>query len=160
LEPVINLPSSQIASWAWTPAEGLSCSDCASPWTSAYASILYTVVITTPEGCTATDKVQLVVNRSRNVYAPNIFSPDGDGNNDRFTIYAKGVVNIKELRIYDRWGNALFLGENLAPNNESEGWDGSFRNDTLNPGVYVWFAKLEFIDGQTEMISGDVTITR
>lgn len=160
LQPVINLPLAQIASWTWTPATGLSCSDCETPWAGPYVSTQYVLVITTPEGCTATDKVLVVVDRSRNVYAPNIFSPDGDGYNDRFTLFAKGVVNIKQLRVYDRWGNALFLGENLMPNDESKGWDGSFRGDILNPGVFVWFAELEFIDGQTEVFSGDVTIKR
>lgn len=160
LQPVINLPVAQIASWTWTPSTGLSCSDCETPWAGPYVSTQYVLVITTLEGCTATDKVLVVVDRSRNVYAPNIFSPDGDGTNDRFTLFAKGVVNIKQLRVYDRWGTALFLGENLMPNNESEGWDGSFRGDILNPGVFVWFAELEFIDGQTELFSGDVTIKR
>ncbi|MCC6412216.1 MAG: gliding motility-associated C-terminal domain-containing protein, partial [Saprospiraceae bacterium] len=160
LQPVINMPVAQIASWAWTPSTGLSCSDCETPWAGPYVNTQYVLVITTPEGCTATDKVLVVVDRSRNVYAPNIFSPDGDGYNDRFTLFARGVVNIKQLRVYDRWGNALFLGENLMPNDESEGWDGSFRGDILNPGVFVWFAELEFIDGQTELFSGDVTIKR
>ena len=94
------------------------------------------------------------------MYAPNIFSPDGDGVNDVFTIYARGVTEIRSLQVFDRWGAEIFLVEHLQPNDELRGWDGRFRGKELNPAVFVWQAVVEFVDGEVEVYSGDVTVQR
>jgi len=73
-------------------------------------------------------------------------------------IFGRGVEEIQVLRIFDRWGDQLFLNEHFQPNDESEGWDGSFRGQPMNPGVYVWQAVIAFIDGTVEIYAGDVTI--
>jgi len=111
-------------------------------------------------GCDATAKVILRVDRRRHLYAPNVFTPDGDGINDLFTIYGKSVTEIRKLQIFDRWGAELFIVEHLQANDELRGWDGTFRGDVLNPAVFVWQALVEFEDGVVEIFSGDVTILR
>ncbi len=102
------------SSWSWTPAEGLSCDDCERPWAGPYRSGQYRLVVTDLSGCTAQASVNIQVDRRRDVYAPNVFSPNGDGLNDRFTIYGRGITEIKLLQVFDRWGNQLFLGERLT----------------------------------------------
>jgi hypothetical protein len=46
------------------------------------------------------------VDRNHKVYGPNIFSPDDDGKDDVFTIFADPftVVKIQSLQIFSRWG--------------------------------------------------------
>ena len=100
------------------------------------------------------------MDRRRDVYAPNVFSPNGDGLNDRFTIYGRGVTEIKLLQVFDRWGNQLFLGERLTQGEENQGWDGSYRGQEMGPGVYVWMAVLVFTDGEELILSGDISIVR
>jgi gliding motility-associated-like protein len=160
LEPATNIPPGRVSSWLWTPAEGLSCDDCERPWASPYRSEQYRLVVTDLSGCTAEASVNVQVDRRRDVYPPNVFSPDGDGLNDRFTIYGRGVTEIKLLQVFDRWGNQLFLGERLTPGEESQGWDGSYRGQEMGPGVYVWVAVLVFIDGEELVLSGDISIVR
>jgi gliding motility-associated-like protein len=160
LEPTINLPVSSIAQWQWTPSETLSCNDCETPYAKPLLNTLYTLVITNQKGCTATADIQLRVRKTRRVYAPNIFSPDGDGQNDRFTLYGKGVKEVRNFRIFDRWGSKLFELPKLDINNESEGWDGLYRGSPLNPAVFVWEAEVEFLDGETELLKGDITLMR
>jgi gliding motility-associated-like protein len=160
LEPATNIPPGRVSSWSWTPAEGLSCDDCERPWASPYRSEQYRLVVTDLSGCTAQANVNIQVDRRRDVYPPNVFSPDGDGLNDRFTIYGRGVTEIKLLQVFDRWGNQLFLGERLTPGEESQGWDGSYRGQEMGPGVYVWVAVLVFIDGEELVLSGDISIVR
>ncbi len=160
LEPVLNLPYNQIATWQWTPVEGLSCADCPTPWAKPFRPTTYHLFITDLNGCTAETDVLIQVNRRRNLYAPNIFSPNGDGENERFLIFGRGVAEIQVLRIFDRWGNQLFLNEHFQPNDESEGWDGTFRGQAMNPAVYVWQAVIKFVDGAEEVYSGDVTLYR
>ena len=160
LEPVLNLPYDQVADWLWTPSDGLSCNDCPTPWARPLKPTTYHLNILDQNGCPAAADVLVRVNRRRQLYAPNIISPNGDGKNDRFLLYGRGVVEIETLRIFDRWGDQLFLNEHFQPNDESMGWDGSFRGQPMNPGVYVWQAVVKFIDGVTETFAGDVTVYR
>ncbi|MEO6036924.1 MAG: T9SS type B sorting domain-containing protein, partial [Saprospiraceae bacterium] len=160
LQPVINLPGSSIASWQWSPADDLSCADCPAPWATPLRTITYALKITDLNGCTASANTQLRVDRKRQLYAPNIFSPNGDGFNDHFTLYGKGVKEVRTLRIFDRWGAELFFVEHLTIGDEVAGWDGNFRGAVLNPAVFVWQAVVEFLDGETEIYSGDVTLMR
>ena len=70
------------------------------------------------------------------------------------------VANIKEFRIVNRWGNLLFEEENFLPNDPTFAWNGNYREQPMNTGVYVWYAVVEFIDGETEVFKGDVTLIR
>ncbi len=160
LEPELVIPNFLIKSWKWSPKDSLSCTDCPTPTANPQRTYVYTLVVTDKNSCTATAATQVRVNRARQVYAPNIFSPNGDGKNDFFNLFGKGVRSVKEMRVFDRWGDQLYFVENLPINDENAGWDGTYRGQLMNPGVYVWQAKIEFVDGQTETYFGDVTVTR
>jgi large repetitive protein len=69
-------------------------------------------------------------------------------------------VEIDVLQVFDRWGELVWQGNNLAPNDVDAGWDGRLGSRALMPGVFVWQAVLVFPDGETEVFSGDVTIVR
>jgi gliding motility-associated-like protein len=160
LQPISNILPGNVVSWQWSPAAGLSCSDCETPWAKPLSSALYTLVVTDNNDCTATARVQVRVNRNRNLYAPNVFSPNDDGENDYFMLFGKGVKEIQSLQVFDRWGSQLFNGEHLAANDEQAGWDGNYRGSALTPAVFVWWAKVEFVDGAVEIFYGDVTLVR
>ncbi|MCC7245538.1 MAG: gliding motility-associated C-terminal domain-containing protein [Saprospiraceae bacterium] len=160
LMPDVNFPSNQVASWLWTPGDSLSCTDCMSPFANPTRAATYTLVITDQNGCTATARTQIYVDRTRNLYAPNVITPNGDGKHDRFTIYGRNVVQIRSLAVFDRWGNQMFLNKNMAIGDESVGWDGTFRGKEMNPAVFVWKAEIEFPGGEIETYTGDVTIVR
>ncbi|MCB9317156.1 MAG: VCBS repeat-containing protein [Lewinellaceae bacterium] len=123
------------------------------------ATTEYVVVITDERGCSATDRVQVAV-VSYAVYVPTAIAPDAPGN-DRFTLFAgSGIRQVLLLRVYDRWGELMFENRNFAPNDPASGWDGSYRSKALQPGVYVWYAELEGVDGRVLQLSGDVTVLR
>ena len=149
------------ASFLWEPDTLLDCSDCEMPTASPTNDIVYTLTVTDLNGCTYSDEVAIFVQKARNVYGPNAFSPNNDANNDEFTLFAGGqVARIKSLLIFDRWGNLMFENFNFPPNNLSVGWDGRFKGKMMNPGVYVWFAEVEFVDGQVGLYEGEVTLIR
>ncbi len=160
LTPQTNIPPAQIASWEWSPATGLSCKDCEQPWAKPLYSQYYNVIVKDLNGCKAEDRILIQVTRNRHIYPPTAFTPNEDGENDRFTLYAKGVKEIHRLAIFDRWGEELFVRKNFQPNDESLGWDGTFRGSPLAPAVFVWAAEVEYIDGEVEVIYGDVTVVR
>lgn len=145
--------------YAWTPADSLSCTDCPEPIASPLTNSRYVLqVLDTVSLCRAVGIVPVEVIWNRDVYIPNIFSPDGDGQNDRFLIFGGSQVKtIHNLAIFSRWGEKVFEGRQLTPGNWDQGWDGTWRGKQVEPGVYVYVATIEFIDGRVEEYGGDVS---
>jgi gliding motility-associated-like protein len=100
-----------------------------------------------------------------NYYIPNTFTPNGDGYNDIFTVFASdAIVNIKKMQVFDRWGEEVSL-TTFPPSGGLRGavwavWDGTFKGQEAASDVYVYVIVLEFADGTTETVSGDVTLLR
>ena len=89
-----------------------------------------------------------------NIFIPDAFSPNGDGNNDK--LFVRGN-NIQELyfAVYDRWGEKVF--ETTDKNN---GWDGTYKGSTLSNAVFVYYCKGKYTDGLEFKQKGDVTLVR
>ncbi len=154
----ISTLATGIDSLFWV-GDNLSCYDCLNPIASPVWSGNYTLAVTSIDGCVAIDTTYITVNKVRKVFIPNVFTNNDDGNNDWFTIFAGPQVRIiKEFKIYDRWGELLFENFNFEPNEETLGWDGSFRGKKLVTDVYVYYAIIEFIDGIVIRYEGDVSI--
>lgn len=161
LQPTTLPPASAIVQWLWSPAEFLSCADCPQPTAKPLYSRRYTLTVTDAGGCTGSATVEVLVNRRLEVYAPNVISPNSDGLNEGFTLFGgAGAVLIRTLEVFDRWGSLVWRGENLPLNDESLGWDGRVRGQAATPGVFVWTAVVEFVDGSREQFSGDVAVMR
>jgi gliding motility-associated-like protein len=123
---------------------------------------VYTVQVTDSNGCVGEDDIEVRINSRRNVFAPNAFSPNGDAFNERFQIVTgNGVSRVNYIRIYDRWGELVYNAENLDPSPTGVGdWDGTYRGRILAPGVFVYLAEVEFIDGRVIIYRGSVTLIR
>lgn len=97
----------------------------------------------------------------RQIYFPNIFSPNGDGINDVFLPFDSGdVEQVLQFKIFDRWGGQVHESFNFPPNEFEHGWDGTVKGELANPGLYAWFAEVNFRDGVVEILEGEVTIVR
>ncbi|MCC6725311.1 MAG: gliding motility-associated C-terminal domain-containing protein, partial [Saprospiraceae bacterium] len=133
-----------------------------SPWVQPIETSYYALKIWDEKGCALEDKLNIVVSKELNVYAPNAFSPNGDGFNDLFTIYARksAVRSILKLQVFDRFGEKVFEQMKFNPNDEPMGWNGTLGGQPMNPGVFVWKAEIEFIDGRVEVLYGDVVLVR
>ncbi|MDF1864377.1 MAG: hypothetical protein P1U70_06065 [Saprospiraceae bacterium] len=44
--------------------------------------------------------------------------------------------------------------------NDNIGWDGTFKNEEMPAGVYIWHLNVEFVDGRKEMMTGQTTLIR
>ena len=147
--------------YLWEPPDYLDCTDCEMPFLTPGEDITYFLTVTDENGCTFTDNVRVFVEKARNVYGPTAFSPNNDAKNDEFTLFTgQQVARINSLQIFDRWGALMFEQFNFEPNNLSIGWDGRHKGQMMNPGVYVWFAEVEFLDGQVGLYEGEVTLIR
>lgn len=153
--------STPLDTFIWTPATGLSCTDCPEPIATPYHTTTYTLHVVAPGGCATSDTVRVRVVAQRDIYVPNSFSPNSDGINDRFTVFAGPEASeIRSLNIWSRWGEHVFHAENFSPNSESAGWDGDFRGKPAGSGTYVWVAEIAFVDGVVRQYTGDVTVVR
>ena len=145
-----------------SPGDQISCNDCGEPYVYNAVPGIYTVTVWDSAGCMSTLDVFVDVNENRKVYIPNVFSPNFDGRNDEFKIFTgQGVTGIESVQVFDRWGELMISVPN--PPIGSDGatvWDGSFNGSEMQPGVYVYVAKVSFIDGVTKIYRGDVTLLR
>ncbi len=162
LDVQVNLPDNQIGLITWTPATGLSCADCLDPIATPLQTLLYKVEVVDENGCLGTASVQFFVDERPQIYVPNIFSPNGDGENDVFHIFARdeNILEIRSFLVFNRWGESVCEYYHFLPNNPAYGWDGVHRGQPVNPAVFAWFAEIEFIDGRVELFKGDVTLIR
>ena len=103
----------------------------------------------------------IFVEKDRKVFFPNVFSPNGDGHNDYFALFAgDDVKQINSFVVFNRWGAKVFETAGISPGKETLGWDGTLKGTVLNTGTFAYFAEIEFIDGEIIVFSGDVTLVR
>jgi len=157
-------PSSNftIDSISWTNKSSLVCTPgCIEPIATPPFSTTYKATAYSKDGCRAIDDINIYVTEKESVYVPNSFSPNGDGINDQWIIFTDQTVKqIKKMYIYDRWGESILIQENFPANDPSYGWDGKFRKQILNEGVFVYYFVVEFNDGRTKEYKGDVNLLR
>ena len=112
-------------------------------------------------GCMGSDTAIFVVNKVRDVYIPNAFTPNYDGINDNFTVYGgKSVSLIRDLKVFNRWGGLVFQAQNISPGVNNLGWDGTLNGRRLNNDVFVYYAEVEYLDNVVEVFTGNVTIVK
>jgi len=147
--------------YQWTPSDYLNCIDCDRVISHPTFSTTYTLVVTDENDCTASDEILILIDKAREVFIPNAFSPNGDGINDIFMIYSNGgVEEILTFRVFDRWGELVFEDNNFQPNDITHGWDGMFLGKFMNPGVLVYMAEIRFVDGVELLYKGGVTLLK
>lgn len=149
-------PASAITSYSWTPALGLSCTDCPQPNFSGLSGYYtYSLVVNYNQGCSVSDTIHVIVQSQHIVYIPNAFTPNGNSVNDIFQVYPRGSIHYLNLSIFNRWGEKVFESEDPA-----RGWDGRFKGEMQEPGVYVYVLKLTFGDNYSITDRGSITLIR
>lgn len=144
----------------WTNFDNtLDCDTCLETYADPVNDTEYVLTVTSIDNCSTSDSIIVKVNKIRDVFIPNVFSPNGDGRNDYFFINAgKSVSLIKNFKVFNRWGALMYAGTDLPPNHAVSGWDGFFKGELMNSGVYVWMATIEYLDGEILLMKGDVTL--
>ena len=158
INPITNHPIDQ---FQWFPTQEERCTDdCLDQTFQPIVSNTYTLTAISEDGCAAIDSIFINVNPVRKVFIPNVFSPNRDGQNDYFSIYAAipNVQEILQVAIFDRWGNLIFDIKNLNPMEGNDLWDGIYNGQIVERGVYLYFANILFLDGKKEIIQGSVTV--
>lgn len=156
LNILVDNPGGQtITGYAWSPAAGLTCVDCPAPVATPYQRQDYTVVVTYGKNCTATAHSTVRVDHGPDTYIPNAFSPNGDDNNDFFTVYGSGLKTVT-MRVFNRWGEKVFD----SGDNQWASWDGTYKGVLQPPAVYTYVVELTYLDGQKKIKDGSLTLLR
>ncbi|PLX04710.1 MAG: hypothetical protein C0594_08905 [Marinilabiliales bacterium] len=121
----------------------------------------------TDEGCRDSVLVEKAVDvrKSGDLVFPNAFTPDPSGSNDGSyeagdytnNVFYPANKGIEEyhLQIFNRWGELIFESFDI-----NIGWNGYYRDELCKQDVYVWKVKGKYINGQTFIKAGDVTLVR
>ena len=159
INPFINFTN---ARYKWSPKDGqIRCDTCVSTIVSPLETTVYKLTVKDEFGCEVSDALTVYVDKNRPVFMPTSFSPNEDGVNDRFTVFSDAKVRkVQTMKIFNRWGSPVFEQNDFLPNDENQGWDGTMRGVVLPPDVYVYFVRLEFVDGKVYQYQGDVTIIK
>ena len=147
--------------YLWTPGDDLSCADCNSPIATPKKTTSFTVHASNAFGCTAKDDVTIFVRCDNSqVFVPNTFTPNADGQNDRFFPRGKGVDRVQRFRVYNRWGELVYDVQNISLNSEISGWDGTYKGERLKPDVFVYILEAVCASGEPMQMKGDVSLIR
>lgn len=159
--PLNAVVNQNVNTYTWFPSTDLSCSDCPNPIASPDKTTRYTVTVNQGSGCSATDSVLVEVIANLNLYLPNAFSPNNDGNNDILKLYGDmDRIFTLNLIIFNRWGEKVF--EATDADSAAQGWDGTYMGKLLDPGVFAYQLSVTYKRGIKDPIKqkGSITLIR
>ncbi|HEV3324446.1 MAG TPA: gliding motility-associated C-terminal domain-containing protein [Puia sp.] len=131
----VDVNNSGFNSYTWSPASGLSNAFVQNPIAYPAGSMVYTVVASTADGCTATAGISIKVYEVSDIFVPSGFTPNGDGHNDLLKAIPIGIRDFKYFVVYNRWGQRVFQTADPAI-----GWDGTLNGQSQSTGAFVWMA--------------------
>ena len=154
--------SGTIVNWQWNFGDG-SPNGSGEELNHFYSNIgtyLITLIVTDDNGCIDTTTDTLKLKDIVTFYAPNAFTPNGDGFNDYFL--PQGInwdPEYYEMYIFDRWGNLVFQTTTIG-----DRWNGTInnkgtQNDVL-PDVYVYLVLIKELEGPRHEYKGRITLIR
>jgi len=150
-----QLHASGNGSFMWSPAFGLSDDTIANPVGNLNADQVYTLTVTTTQGCVATDQVRIRALNGPAIYVPTAFTPNADGLNDLLLPTYVGISRLQNFSVYNRWGQLMF-----STNDIKKGWDGLSNGKSQSTGSYIWIITGENYLHEPVSIKGTTTIIR
>lgn len=147
----IRLEAGGGTEYLWLPNQNLSNNQVANPVASPDVTTQYSVFILNDANCAREFNVRVEV--VQNAFAPDVFSPNGDGRNERFRVYDLETAGDLVFSIFDRSGNKVFETTSLGEIT-SQGWDGTQNGTEVPAGTYFWRVKGVYPDGQEIKING------
>lgn len=139
----------------WEPASLVDNPAIRQPVFTGTDPAIFTINITTPDGCIVVDTVEVIVVKEDGVWMPTAFSPNGDGLNDFVRPFVVGNNTLTQFSIFNRQGNRVFTSTS-----QSVSWNGQHKGSVLPPDVYVWYIEYRNEAGETKVKKGLLTLVR
>jgi gliding motility-associated-like protein len=117
----------------------------------------YNVTVTDATGCDV--KTQVYINAGNcceNIFAANVFTPNGDNKNDDWGLVTSAGLEIKQFMVVNRWGQKVWETENQRTR-----WDGRQKTRIVDPGTYYYLLKYKCLtDNKTYIKKGEVNVVQ
>jgi gliding motility-associated-like protein len=156
LDPLV---SPDVTEANWSPTDELSRFGSYGVTVRPSKNTDYTIEVRNSDGCTAKDKVSIVLTcTANNVFIPNTFSPNNDGMNDVFFVRGTGLYKIRSLRIFNRWGEMVFSKYDFMANDPVYGWDGRYKGKPMPTDVFVYIAEIVCGNGTVIPYNGNISL--
>ncbi|MCW3080834.1 gliding motility-associated C-terminal domain-containing protein [Segetibacter sp.] len=139
---------------SWSPSVSIDNPQLVAPKVSPRQNTEYTLTATSTVGC-GTSMSTAVVKVYRDVYIPTAFTPNGDGTNDLFKVFAADGYRLIKFHVYNRWGQVVFTAKE-----SSEGWDGKINSQPQAADTYVYYIELENTQSRKIVKKGTITLIR
>ncbi len=140
----------------WNPSDWINCNDCPYPSSKPLENVTYTIVLRDSLGCfEITGTVFIEVIEEYTLDMPVVFTPNGDGANDRVYVRGWGIKQLLEFSIYNRWGERVYYSDDLY-----EGWDGSFNGKPQSIDTYTYYVKVINYSENILEKKGNITLLR
>ncbi|RYZ53239.1 MAG: PKD domain-containing protein [Sphingobacteriales bacterium] len=131
LETLEGTATGNSLTYQWSPARWLSSVAIPRPVVRPEGDETYTLLVTSADGCTASDNV--VVKLLKMPVIPNVFTPNGDGVNDRWVIQYLESYPGATVEIFNRYGQPVYKSVNYT-----NPWDGTMSGKLLPTGTYYY----------------------
>jgi gliding motility-associated-like protein len=133
----LTLHAGGSTNYLWSPSEWLSNVSINDPVALPQNDIRYIVKVSDNAGCFDYDSIMVhLFKLDAGIFLPNAFTPNADGNNDRFHPIIIGMRSLDLFKVYNRWGQLLYSGTDAQ-----KGWDGSFAGKAQEASSYIWYAE-------------------
>ncbi|WP_461788730.1 gliding motility-associated C-terminal domain-containing protein [Pedobacter sp.] len=148
LNPQVN---SDVISYKWFPSTGLDNPNVKNPKANPESTTIYKLTVVGAGNCIAEATIKVVV--LKEIFIPNVFSPNGDGKNDQWLIRNISDYIGTKVQIFNRYGQQVFKNDNfISP------WDGIMNGKPLPLGSYYYI--LDLANKAKTRYTGSVTILR
>lgn len=140
------------APFLWSPTTDLSCFACENPIATPTETTVYCAEVT-QNNCSSSACVTVEVeNICGELFVPDAFSPNNDGNNDCLKVYSNCLEEVL-FRVYSRWGELIYESTEIGGC-----WDGTYHGKELNSGAYAYTVKALLVNGVEVDIKGNTTL--
>jgi gliding motility-associated-like protein len=149
-----DLSTGTVVDWYWDFGNGFNAGQ-QNPNHTYTAGGSYNVVLLIEDenGCVDSAEQTLIVKDELLALIPTAFTPNGDGLNDVFRLSGLGYEEVK-IKIYSRWGELIYASDNFQQ------WDGKYKGEVVQNGVYVYIITIKDSRGYNTHRSGEVHVLR
>ena len=142
--------------YAWLPAEGVNCTQCASPVLRPIHSTSYILTVADTNGCFEVSyPLRVEVIEEYRIELPTTFSPTGAEGDRVIRVQGWGIDELIEFRVYNRWGVEVF-----STNDINQGWDGYYDGKLQNIDTYAYTVKARMVNGLEMSKAGTFTLLK
>ncbi|MBI4947338.1 MAG: gliding motility-associated C-terminal domain-containing protein [Bacteroidetes bacterium] len=151
----VQLETGSYPSLLWSPALGLSCTNCNNPVAKPSKTTTYCVQITYTNVCAETSCRTVYVDiPCGEIFIPTAFSPNNDGVNEIECVLGNCIATL-HFSIYDRWGNKVF--ETTDP---QTCWDGTYKGKLMNSSAFIYYMEATLTSGEKITKKGNISLIR